>query len=53
MLVLFVVGVMNLWWVTALAVVIALEKLAPGGTWIPRLVGLGLVICGAALLATG
>jgi predicted metal-binding membrane protein len=50
MLVLFVVGVMNLWWVAALAVVILLEKLALGGRWLPRVAGLGLVCWGVALL---
>jgi predicted metal-binding membrane protein len=50
MLVLFVVGVMNLWWVTGLAVVILLEKLGLGGQWLPRLAGLGLACWGAALL---
>jgi predicted metal-binding membrane protein len=52
MLVLFVVGVMNLWWVAALAVVIALEKLALGGRWLPRIAGLGLMLWGAVLLIT-
>jgi predicted metal-binding membrane protein len=51
MLVLFVLGVMNLWWVAAIAVVITLEKLALGGRWLPRIVGLGLIVWGAILLA--
>lgn len=51
MLVLFVVGVMNLWWVAAIAAVIALEKLALGGQWLPRIMGVGLMLWGALLLA--
>jgi predicted metal-binding membrane protein len=51
MLVLFVVGVMNLRWVAALAVVILLEKLAPAGRWLPRVAGLALVLWGAVLLS--
>jgi predicted metal-binding membrane protein len=52
MLVLFVVGVMNLWWVAGLAVVIVLEKLALGGRWLPRIAGVGLMLWGALVLAT-
>jgi predicted metal-binding membrane protein len=52
MLVLFVVGVMNLWWVAALAVFIVLEKLALGGRWLPRIAGVGLMCWGVALLVS-
>lgn len=51
MLVLFAVGVMNLWWVVALAAVVAVEKLGVGGPWLPRVAGLALVLWGALLLA--
>jgi predicted metal-binding membrane protein len=50
MLLLFVGGVMNLLWVVALATVIAAEKLVPHGIWLGRIVGLALIIWGAALL---
>ena len=50
MLVLFVVGVMNLWWVAALAVVILFERMAIGGRWLPRLAGLALMCGSVALL---
>jgi predicted metal-binding membrane protein len=51
MLVLFVVGVMNLAWVAALAVIILLEKLAMGGKWLPRLAGIALMAWGVFVLA--
>ena len=49
MLVLFVVGVMNLAWVAALATFILVEKLRPAGTWLARaggvmMIGTGLVV---------
>jgi predicted metal-binding membrane protein len=50
MLLLFVGGAMNLAWVTALAVAVAIEKLAPGGQRIAPLLGLGLALSGAAKL---
>ncbi|WBY02654.1 DUF2182 domain-containing protein [Ramlibacter tataouinensis] len=46
MVLLFVGGVMNLWWIAAIALLVALEKLAPGG----ERVAAGL---GAVLLAAG
>jgi predicted metal-binding membrane protein len=53
---LFVLGVMNLLWVAALAGFVLLEKLAPGGVLIGRvtalaLIGSGCVVLGRALLA--
>ena len=36
MLLLFVVGVMNLVWIAALTLLVAAEKLLPGGQWIAR-----------------
>ena len=50
MLVLFVVGVMNLWWVATLAVVILFEKLALGGPMVPRIAGVGLVLWGVVVM---
>lgn len=48
---LFVVGVMNLLWVAALTLLVAAEKLLPGGTWIARAAGVALIAWGAALIA--
>ena len=50
MLLLFVGGVMNLAWIAALALYVAIEKVAPAGHWIGRVAGVGLVIWGAATL---
>lgn len=51
MALLFVAGVMNLAWVAALAALVLLEKLAPGGPLVGRVVGLGLVAWGGWLVA--
>ena len=50
MLLLFVAGVMNPAWIVALAVLVALEKwpVLPG--WLPRAIGMILVIAGAVML---
>ena len=40
---LFIGGMMNVAWVAALAIAVAVEKLAPGGEWIAKLLGLGLI----------
>ena len=50
MALLFVGGVMNLWWVVALTILVALEKLVKGGAWLARAIGLALVAAGVALL---
>ncbi|MBK0392179.1 DUF2182 domain-containing protein [Ramlibacter algicola] len=50
MLLLFVGGVMNLAWVAALAVAVAVEKLAPGGHRIATLLGLALLAAGVIKL---
>ncbi|OGB21358.1 MAG: hypothetical protein A3I66_04560 [Burkholderiales bacterium RIFCSPLOWO2_02_FULL_57_36] len=52
MLLLFVGGVMNLVWVAVLAVFILIEKLAPGGEWLGRAVGVPLIGFGMVLLLT-
>lgn len=49
MAVLFVLGVMNLWWVALLAAVVLLEKLIPGDA-MARILGGGLTLWGAALV---
>jgi predicted metal-binding membrane protein len=46
MLLLFVGGVMNLWWISALTVFVLLEKLAPLGAQGGRLSGLLMVALG-------
>jgi predicted metal-binding membrane protein len=45
MALLFVVGVMNLLWIAALALLVLLEKLTPWGRWIARIAG---AVCIAA-----
>ena len=52
MLLLFVGGVMNLAWIAALALFVAIEKIAPAGHWIGRAAGVALITWGAASLGT-
>ncbi|HJT44504.1 MAG TPA: DUF2182 domain-containing protein [Rhizomicrobium sp.] len=49
MLLLFVGGVMNIAWITGLAVLVLLEKVMTDGRAVSRLVGLGLIIAGVTL----
>lgn len=51
MALLFVGGVMNIAWVAALTLLVAAEKLLPGGPWIARIAGVTLIGWGAFLLA--
>lgn len=51
MVILFVVGVMNLVWVAALAALVLLEKVGPYGTAIARISGAVLAIYGIVLVA--
>lgn len=51
MALLFVGGVMNFAWIAALTLIVAAEKLLPGGEWIGRAAGLALVAWGLARLA--
>lgn len=46
MALLFVAGVMNMWWVAIIAVLVLLEKVAPKGLWIGKGAGLLLVSWG-------
>lgn len=48
---LFYAGVMNLWWITGLALYVLLEKLAPVGHWLSRAAGAVLIVWGTAVLA--
>ena len=50
MVLLFVGGVMNLVWVAALAILVAVEKLAPGGALAARLAGIAMLLGGAGVL---
>ncbi|MGI8617463.1 MAG: DUF2182 domain-containing protein [Gemmatimonadaceae bacterium] len=50
MALLFVAGVMNLWWVAALSVVVLLEKTVPGGAVLARIAGVALVIAGVIIV---
>ena len=51
MSILFVLGVMNLLWIAALAAFVLVEKVAPSGHWVSRLAGLLLIGWGASMVA--
>jgi predicted metal-binding membrane protein len=53
MALLFVGGVMNLLWISGIAILVLVEKLVPAGRLIPRFSGAGLVGAGALLLISG
>ena len=48
---LFVLGVMNLLWIAALAGFVLLEKVAPGGSKLSRTTGVLLLAWGAVMAA--
>jgi predicted metal-binding membrane protein len=50
MAILFVAGVMNMWWVAVISVVVLLEKITPKGLWLGRTAGIFLIIWGGWLL---
>lgn len=50
MILLFVGGVMNLAWIAALSIAVAVEKMAPGGERLAAGLGLVLIVVGAAKL---
>ncbi|MBT8152599.1 DUF2182 domain-containing protein [Epibacterium ulvae] len=50
MVLLFVGGVMNLYWITALAAYVALEKLTPFGRQVSKLAGVALIFWGGFVL---
>ena len=52
MALLFVVGVMNLLWVAALAGFVLIEKLSRGGAMFGRIAGIAAAAWGAYLLVT-
>jgi predicted metal-binding membrane protein len=41
---------MNIGWIVLLTMIVAVEKLAPGGAWIGRAAGVALIAWGGALL---
>ena len=49
---LFFGGIMNLFWIIGLAGFVLLEKTMPMGSWIGRIVGIGVAAWGALMLAT-
>ena len=51
MALLFVGGVMNLWWIAGLAILVALEKLLPSGARIARISGGAMIVSGLVLAA--
>jgi len=53
MTLLFVGGVMNLFWIAGIAIFVMIEKMVPTGRWFSRSAGAILVTCGALLLANG
>jgi predicted metal-binding membrane protein len=53
MALLFVGGVMNVWWIIGITVYVAVEKLAPGGGRLARPVGVALVLAGLGVLLLG
>jgi predicted metal-binding membrane protein len=50
MALLFVGGVMNFAWIAALTLLVGIEKLVPGGEWVGRAAGVGLMAWGAIRL---
>ena len=49
---LFLLGVMNLIWIAALAAFVLVEKIVPAGIWVGRLTGVALLVWGIWLLAS-
>lgn len=51
MLLLFVGGVMNLYWIAGLAIYVVFEKTIPAGNWLDYTLGVALIVAGVWLLA--
>jgi predicted metal-binding membrane protein len=49
---LFFGGIMNLFWIIGLAAFVLVEKTAPMGSWIGRIVGVGVTVWGVLVLAS-
>jgi predicted metal-binding membrane protein len=52
MALLFVGGIMNLYWIAGLALYVLAEKLLPGGLWFSRITGWLLVLAGTLVMIT-
>jgi predicted metal-binding membrane protein len=50
MALLFVAGVMNLFWMAAITAFVLIEKLAARGEYFGRIVGVGLIIWGTLII---
>jgi predicted metal-binding membrane protein len=50
---LFIAGVMNLWWVAAIAAFVLIEKVTPFGSWVGRTTGVLLIAWGGWVLGRG
>ncbi len=53
MALLFVAGVMNLLWIAALAILVLVERVLPGGVVVSRIVGVLLLLAGVVVLVRG
>ena len=53
MALLFVAGVMNIWWVAAISILVLLEKVAPKGLHVGRAVGLVFAVWGGWMFING
>lgn len=53
MCLLFVLGVMNIYWIAALTLLVGLEKIVPRGLWLSSATGLILTAWGAVVIARG
>jgi predicted metal-binding membrane protein len=51
MALLFVAGVMNLWWIAIISIFVLLEKVAPKGLWVGRIAGVALAAWGVWMIA--
>lgn len=51
MLLLFAGGVMNLAWVAAITVVVSIEKMASGASWVTKAIGAGCIAAGLVVAA--
>jgi predicted metal-binding membrane protein len=49
MALLFVAGVMNIWWIAILTVFVLVEKIVPQGLWVGKFVGTLLIVWGVWL----
>ncbi len=53
MALLFVGGIMDLTVIAAIAVIVLLEKLMPGGEWLARLLGAAAIVLGGVVIVSG